>query len=122
MAAATLTTNVTVSPGANVLVVEISSKGGGDSVTFRVRRRPPSSWNGIALTQAVFTGYFQTTDRSTSIWYLANPTPAATKSLVITGGTNSGGGWSNAWATAFTLSGVDTTKLPTSSTLDRLLQ
>jgi fibronectin-binding autotransporter adhesin len=87
--------------GGNVLVVEVGQ---------RSVNAPPDgvTYNGVPLTLAVQATYVQPTNREVSIWYLMNPAPATNGILDV----STVGGNSETWISAFTLSGVDTARLP----------
>ncbi len=107
--ATTLTQAFTLTAPANVLIITVANRasaGGATSV----------SYGGVALTKAATVDSANTTVRTSQIWYLFNPVTGVANNVTISYTSVTvdyviGG---------FTLSGVDTTKLPLNVSVDGL--
>jgi autotransporter-associated beta strand protein len=96
-AGTTLTIPVTVTTGADVLVLAVEDRNantGSEPATI--------AWNGATLTEGIEEAHSATTHRGSAIYYLFNPPTANALNLTVTVP-----GASDVWATCYTLSGVN---------------
>ena len=101
-AGTTLAIPVTVTAGANVLVLLVEDRNanpGSEPATI--------AWNGATLTQGIEEAHAEATHRGSAIYYLYNPPPASSLNLSVTVP-----GASDVWATYYTLNGVETSVPP----------